>query len=226
MVARFVADLYLPLSQARLEAYRPQPNGDDLDMLTNYFWNIDLAESMVPCLHAVELALRNTIHSTLSTHYGTDMWFYEEDVLQSGQLVQFANALREVAKKPKPLAGRIVAELQFSFWVTVLSGPYDQVIWARNNFSPFRTAFPYATSLSRNQAHMRFNRIRQLRNRIMHHEPLWDQSKIDLAQRHQEIHDAIQWISPTLGQAILAVDSFQTAINGRQQVRADLKTHL
>lgn len=154
------------------------------------------------------------------------MWFYKEDVLQPGQLVQFANALREVAKKPQPLAGRIVAELQFGFWVTLLSGPYDQGIWAKNNFALFRTAFPYAQAFSRDQAHQRFNLIRQLRNKVMHHEPIWDQQKINLPQRHLEIHEAIQWISPTLGRAIRSVDNFATAFNGRQHVQAGLKTHL
>lgn len=226
MATQFAANLHLPLSQIRLEGYRPQPSGSDLDMLTNYFWNIDLAESLVPCLHAVELALRNSIHAAFTAHYGTDMWFYQEDVLQSGQLVQFANGLREVAKKPKPLAGRIVAELQFGFWVTLLSGPYDQEIWANSNFTLLRTVFPNAPTLSRDQAHKRFNPIRQLRNRVMHHEPIWDQNKINLTQRHQEIHEAIQWISPTLGQAILAVDNFKVVINGKAQVQAGLKTHL
>ena len=45
---------YLALSQDRLEAYR-SPGGNDLEMLTNYFWNIDLVEALVPCMHAVEL---------------------------------------------------------------------------------------------------------------------------------------------------------------------------
>jgi hypothetical protein len=59
--SQFVAELYLALSQDRLEAYR-SPGGSDLEMLTNYFWNIDLVEALAPCMHAVELALRNSLH--------------------------------------------------------------------------------------------------------------------------------------------------------------------
>lgn len=73
MVAPFLNDLYLTLSSPRLESYRPQPNGTDMEMMVNYFWNIDLAEALVPCLHAAELALRNSIDRTLTAHFGTDM---------------------------------------------------------------------------------------------------------------------------------------------------------
>ena len=48
MVAQMVVDLYGSLSRPRLEAYRPT-GGSDLDMVVNYFWNIDLAEAIVTC---------------------------------------------------------------------------------------------------------------------------------------------------------------------------------
>jgi hypothetical protein len=225
MVARVVADLHLPLSRVRLETYRPV-GGGELEMLTNYFWNVELAESLVPCLHAVELALRNSIHAAMTNHHGTDLWFYQRGLLEPGQLVQFANGLREVARRPAPLADRLVAELTFGFWVTLLSGPYDQRIWAPNNFALLATVFPNATGSSRDQIHQRFNRIRLLRNRVMHYEPIWDQQKINLFQRHVDIHEAIQWISPTLGRAILSIDKFQAVFNGRAQVEARLKSRL
>ena len=224
MVAQFVTDLHRSLSRDRLEAYRPRPHGTDLEMLTNYFWNIDLAEALVPCLHAAELALRNTVHGTLSAHYGTDMWFYERGVLEPGQLIQFANALAKVFKKPQPHAGRIVAELTFGFWTAVLSAPYDQRVWAPNKYALFRAAFPHAVGFSRNQVATRFAEIKHLRKRIAHYEAVWYRQ--NLSREHAEIHQAIQWINPTLGQAILAVDTFAAVFNGRAQVEVDLKTHL
>lgn len=55
MVAQFVAALQQPLSQVRLESYRP-PNGSDLDMVVRYFWDMELARALSPALHGVELA--------------------------------------------------------------------------------------------------------------------------------------------------------------------------
>ena len=225
MVAQFVADLSLPLSQIRLSAYRPQ-GGSDMEMLTNYFWNIDLAETLVPSLHAVELALRNSLHAALASRHQTDLWFYQPGLLEPNQVIEFARALQKVAKKPGPLAPYLVAELPFGFWVTLLSGPYDQRMWAPHKFALLATVFPHAAGMSRDDVHKQFNAIRLLRNRVMHHEAVWDQSKIDLRQKHGDIHQAIQWISPTLGRAILSVDRFQSVFTGRGLVEARLKHHL
>lgn len=84
-------------------------SGSDLEMLTNYFWNIDLIEALVPCLHAVELALRNSIHAALTAQYGTKMWFYEPGVLESSELIGLGRALQSAARKPPLRDGRIVA---------------------------------------------------------------------------------------------------------------------
>lgn len=70
MVAQFVADLELPLSRIRLENYRPL-HGADLDMVVNYFLNIELSEALYPTLQAFEVALRNSVHRALSQHFGT-----------------------------------------------------------------------------------------------------------------------------------------------------------
>lgn len=220
MVSQMVSDLYFPLSKERLEAYRPAGSGD-LDMLTNYFWNIDLAEALVPSLHAVELAVRNSIHAVMTGHHGTDMWFYKQGALQPAQLGEFARALGKVAKNPRP--GRIVAELNFGFWVTLLSGPYEQPLWQPGGYALLKAAFPHA-SASRKQIHERFNAIRELRNRVFHYEAIWNRP--NLLGEHADIHEAIRWISPTLHSAVHAVDNFPKNFVGKAQVEADLKRRL
>ncbi len=192
-------------------------------MLTNYFWNIDLAEALVPCLHAAELALRNSLHNTLTAHFGTDMWFYRQGLLQSGELIDFARALARVAKKPPPLAGRLIAELNFGFWTAIISSPYDS-LWKPNHYQLFYTAFPHAHGVSRKQICARFVAIKNLRNRVAHYEAVW--YRASLAQEHQDIHRAIDWIDPILGQAIRSVDNFHSIFTGRAHVEANLKAHL
>lgn len=222
MVAQLVQELYLPLSQARLEAYR-SPSGSDLDMLINYFWNIGLAEGLMPALHAVELALRNTIHTALTKRQGTDMWFSRPGILGAGQVIEFTTAYRRVARNPPVTAGKLVAELNFGFWVTLLSGPYEQSLWQPEGYGLLRSAFPHVVS-SRKYIHDRFNAIRLLRNRVFHHEAIWHRP--NLLQEHDAIHEAIRWISPTLHRAIHAVDNFPANFSGRAQVEADLKARL
>lgn len=222
MVMPMVADLQRALSAARLEAYRPA-GGSDLAMLTNYFWNIDLAEALVPVLHAVELALRNTIHSAMIDKYKTDMWFYHQGALEPNQLAEFARALGKVHKKPSPLSGKIVAELTFGFWVTLLSAPYEQRVWSDSGYAAFKAAFPNARG-SRKDVHKRFNDIRERRNRVFQYERIYNRPA--LLREHAEIHQAIEWISPTLHRASHAVDNFPAIFHGRAQVEAYLKDHL
>lgn len=193
-------------------------------MLTNYFWNMELAEALVPSMHAVEVALRNTLHATLADHYTTDLWFYEDEVLESNQLRDFAYALGKMTKKPKPWSGRIVAELSFGFWTSLLNAPYEQRMWQPNGYVLLFRAFPNAVGLSRKQISDRFTAIKDLRNRVFHHEPIW--YRPNLQQEHADTHQAIEWISPTLHRAINAVDTFPAALNGRADIETNLKTHL
>jgi hypothetical protein len=222
VVAQFVSDLHLPLSQTRLETYRPL-GGSDLDMLTNYFWNIDLAEALVPSLHAAELALRNSIHAAPTNLNGMDMWFYQPGLFETSQLGEFARALLNVSKKGTPTSGRLVASLMFGFWVSMLNSPYEQRLWATIHYALLHTVFPNAPG-SRKEISDRFVMIKDLRNRVMHYEPIWNDTQ--LFTKHYEIHDAIRWISPTLHRSVHAVDNFPTIFNGRAQVEAGLKQHL
>lgn len=221
MVVRFATDLQTPFARERLEPYRSN-SGTDLEMLTNYFWNIDLAKALVPAMHAVEAALRNTLHTTLSTHFASDMWFYENEVLESNQLRDFAFALGKVAKKPKPWSGRIVAELNFGFWTSLLNAPYEQRIWQPNGYALLFTAFPAAVGVSRKVISDRFTEIKDLRNRVFHHEPVWHRQK--LLQDHAHIHQALGWIHPALHQGIHVVDDF-TDVHQHGRLRVYNRLH-
>jgi hypothetical protein len=224
VVDRFVAELYLPLSQVRLESYR-DAGGSDLDMLTNYFWNIDLTEAFVPSLHAIELALRNSIHTAMTNHFEDEMRFYKPHVLGWGQLEQLANALENLSRKrADPTPGRIVAALSFGFWVALFSGNYEHGLWQPDGYRLLSKVLPHATAISRKQVHIRLNEFRQLRNRIFHHEEIWHLP--NLQQTHDDIYETIGWISPTLQRAIQSVDRFPEIISARAEVRANLMTYL
>lgn len=226
MLANLTSDLQNAFSIDRLEAYREPATADDLTMLTNYFWNIDLCESLVPCFHALEVALRNSIHSAFHVHYGTDMWFYQPGLLESQQLGQLASALREAAKKTPLLPGKIVAELNFGFWVALLSDRYQRDIWQPNSFALLQQVFPHGSGLNhqRHIIHNRLDSIRILRNRASHHESIFQ--KTTLAQIHNHAHELISWINPSLHGVLQIFDDFAQTQNGRPAVEAKLKTYL
>ena len=221
VVTQFVTDLRRPLSQERLEKYRPA-GGGDLEMLTNYFWNINLAEALIPCMHIVEIALRNTLHTTLSDHFSNDMWFYEDQVWKP---INFGISpmLLPRLQKAQALVGRIVAELSFGFWVSLLNAPYEQRIWQPNSYDLLFTAFPNASGWSRKQISDRFTAIKDLRNRTFHYEPIW--YRPNLRQEHSGTHQAVEWISPALHSTMQIVDNFQSALDGKAGVETKLRRH-
>jgi hypothetical protein len=241
VVARMVADLKASLSHPRLESYRPS-HGSDLDMVVNYFWNIDLAEALVPSLHALEVALRNAIHTSMTiAHDNNDLWFFIPGLLEPNQLKDLGTAYGRVYKKPQPISGRLVAALMFGFWSTLLNSPYEQRLWSPNNFASLYATFPHTASVSgrlltRKEIQERFQMINEFRNRVFHYERIysWDYIRGNplapiprtAEQDHRDIHEALQWISPTLHQAIHAVDNFAAAWNSRAQVELDLKKRL
>ncbi len=51
----------------RLENYRA--GGSDLDMVDNYFYNLELSEALYPALQAFEIALSNSINICLREHF-------------------------------------------------------------------------------------------------------------------------------------------------------------
>lgn len=222
----FIYELQRALSRTRLETYRSKDDpASDLEMITNYFWDIDLAEALVPSLHAVELAVRNSMHEAMTMQIRTEMWFYEPGLLRSTQLEMLASGLDKLARKRNDATpDRIVSALPFGFWVSLLTAPYEQSIWAPGAFQLLFDVFPNAGAVSRKQVHTRLDGIRDLRNRVFHHQHIWDRP--NLYQEHEDILEAIGWVNGTLVQAVKAVDDFPAIHAGRAEVMERLKANL
>lgn len=223
MVAQLVADLKLPLSPERLENYRPE-TGSELEMVVNYFFNIELSEALYPSLQAFEVALRNSIHSAFSQHFGTQFWFdtpglypsppppetAEEEVetipWQEKALQAARDNLTARGKPHEP--GRIVAELHLGYWNSLLNRPFVDKLWLLNHGALLTQVFPHATRSQQVPRHLekRITRIRLLRNRVMHYEPIWKRKH--LYQNHADILETLSWISPAMHETIAMCDRF------------------
>ncbi|MCO5177761.1 MAG: hypothetical protein M9890_12465 [Thermomicrobiales bacterium] len=225
--ARFVQDLLRPVSQERLDKYRP-PSGSDLDMLVNYYWNIALCQALYPALDCVEVALRNTIHMTLTDYYGTEYWFDDLRIVRQAQFDDAQEARRKLIRRRQSAnAGKIVAELNFGFWVQILTKHYEAPIWSPNRFALMLTAFPNVSRNARKPRSIqgRYFKINLLRNRVFHFEPIWHRT--NLPQEHLEVLDAIDWISPRQAEAVRLFDTFQTTYrDGIPEVRAKIEGYL
>jgi hypothetical protein len=180
--------LEFSLSRERLEKYLDE-TGQDLDAaLGLYEKNTRLSEAFYSPLQALEICLRNKIHQHLCITYG-ELWYQNGNppLNQDSQRMIFEakEALTKGGRGITP--GRVVAELKFAFWVGLLGPHYDATLWRQSLYR----AFPSSGGRSRKLVHGRFNAIRRFRNRIAHHEPIFQLHPI---QRHQEIIEAISWM--------------------------------
>lgn len=226
MVDRFVAELRRAVSEPRLERYRQE--GTDLDMAVNYYWNMALADALLFPLGTVEIMLRNTVHNTLSHFFGRADWYDGRGLLEEKQEKQVADAKRHIASRNKPVTPeRVVSALTFGFWVTLLSGNYNDRLWRPNKAANLRTAFPHTPKNKRQRGAIQntYYRVLNLRNLAFHHEPILDLPS--LLADHRRAYDGIGWIDPSMVDKTRLFDRFpDTYQNGRAAVEAKLQTHL
>lgn len=203
---RFVEALERPLAAERLNAYRRAGDSDDLDSLARYTWNMAISEALYPALQCLEIALRNTLHEAVAAQFASPQWLTTPPpALAPREADAVAAAILTLSRQRKPATtGRLIAELNFGFWTSLLDRRYEPTLWP----VLLRPAFPYLPRRrrTRHTLSVRFTAIRRLRNRVFHHEPIWHWQ--DLAQQHRDVIEALHWISPPLAGVVVAVDRF------------------
>ena len=184
-------------SSARLERYCEHQSADQAKAIDDYVYNLRLAGAMIPMLHVLEIALRNGIHNRLKTHYDKEDWWCEwindpNFKNQNDKLTKTTKRLE--SEKARCTPNKIVAELDFGFWVSFFNEKYQAVLW-----KPLRQIFTQCPKRQRQRHKIskRLNAVRKLRNRVFHHEPLlW--LNPDLEKQHQTGIEVIEWIDPKL----------------------------
>ncbi|WP_283816155.1 Abi family protein [Bradyrhizobium manausense] len=177
------------LSRERLDKYLQATRQDLHAAIGLYERNTKLSEAFYTPLQCLEVCLRNSIHDAMTNEYGED-WFHGNNApLESDSRRMIFDAKDELIKDRKPvIAGQMLAELKFAFWVGLLGKHYDATIWRKAIYR----AFLAHGGKPRGVVHSRLNAIRRLRNRIAHHEPIFQ--KPALVQSHDEIIEAIGWM--------------------------------
>jgi hypothetical protein len=91
-------------------------------------------------------------------------------------------------ERSQPNANDVAAQLTFGFWVNLLSQRHDRHFWV----PVLHQAFPGHHG-RRRDLHDNLEAMCHLRNRIMHHEPVFHR---DLAADHSKIYRLISYIQP------------------------------
>jgi hypothetical protein len=181
------------VSPERMAPYLASTQGD-LDLAAElYAWNARLASAIGATIGHVEIILRNAIHENLTewsaARFGEPMWYLDPGrILQARALEDVRTARRRVARSGRvETAGRVVAELNVGYWRFLLATAYDETLWR----STLYRAFP--GQRRRRVVHDAATVVHLCRNRIAHHEPIFNRPVEDIRFAALALAD---WICP------------------------------
>lgn len=179
-----VASLYRTLSASRMKTFDDAVMHSTCSALDLYAWNANVSASLLAPLHICEVSLRNAIAEAIEYKYGPN-WPWDASFQRSlpdpgGRGVYSPRRdIANVASRYQS-TGKIIPELKFVFWETMLTARHDGRLWNSllKMIFPNLPIFPAlsprkSVKLGRLHLHARIENIRSLRNRIAHHEPIF-----------------------------------------------------
>jgi hypothetical protein len=204
-------EIFRSIPLERLASYRLSDTSGPQEQLERYFHNVRLTEALYPSLSCLEVTLRNHIHDAISAVWG-DNWLEMFALIHPKEAEKVQAAQAEVIRgQKKPTTGRVIAELSFGFWTSLLHARYEQSLWPRIT----KQVFPHAPKSAqyRKTLFERLDRIRRLRNRAFHHEPILyglrlHQKHYPLKVLHTETRETIKWMSIEVDQWLEEIDRF------------------
>lgn len=184
------------LSPDRLTGYHRETGNDLQQSIQLYSWNTEISAAFYAPLQGLEICLRNAMHRELAQAYRTNWYDDPAPNLTAAARQHIDRARRELLRENKPDdAPHIVAALPFGFWEKLLSHGqrgqrnYEITLWR----PALHRAFPHAKPRRRQTVHTPIIQLRNLRNRIAHHEPIF---RRNLQADYDDILKVLGWMCP------------------------------
>ncbi|TWI06382.1 Abi family protein [Aerolutibacter ruishenii] len=179
------------LSLERFGRYLQWAGGDRTRALELYLYNTRVSEAFYTPLQMLEVALRNRIHDVLSARYG-EFWFDEPRVLVGADMRKRIDEARTTLSRMRrpETPGRLVAALTFGFWTGLFGSDYE-TLWQRALYAIAQR--DNGKGLRRKDFSAPIGKVRDLRNRIAHHEPILHEP---LGERYASIVQLTRWLVP------------------------------
>ena len=178
------------LTVGRMSTYLQATGGDQVRAMRLYAWNVEASAAMWGDFSVLEVCVRNAMSHQLEVHAGQVDWWNSSTVslhVEQSQALQRAVAtLGHTGQQAS--AGQTVANLTLGFWTSLLANRYHQRLWE----PAIKKAFPYLED-RRGALQQDLEALRRLRNRIAHHEPIFNR---DLAADHETVLSVLAMIEP------------------------------
>ena len=189
------------ISPERMATYVQTTNGDKEKALRLYTWNTAISAAFYGPLQGLEVSLRNSMHRQLESAYGSKWYDNPKCGFDAGTIKRIDTAKSTLKRGKYPIdPSHVVAELPFGFWVSLLGRGgrpllpetmkknYEMTLWRPALYK----AFPNSKR-NRSKTHNPLDYLRTLRNRIAHHEPVFNRH---LQKDYQSIIEVTEWICP------------------------------
>jgi hypothetical protein len=200
-------------SESRLLPYT-HPNSTPNEIAKRYNDNIKICEAMIPILHYLEVCLRNRIDAALKNHYAEN-WFINHHLISEVDLIKIEKLsikFKRDYKRP-PSHDDLISQMTFGFWCSFFHKKYDPIIWHKKE--TFKIIFPNLERKNRNRIFIesKILKVKSMRNRIAHHEPIWN-GKISISDIHHTCFELIEAMSSEAAFLLKKIDRFQSVYEG------------
>ena len=178
-----------------------------MKVAAHYKANIALSESLYTSLSVFEVTLRNALSKELERMMGRKDWYsvFPSNPALKSLTSEVTVAIRHISQRGEMVSpDKIIAELTFGFWVTLLNSEYELGLW-----KSLRLAFPHMPKKDRKRKNVSSpcNALRKLRNRVFHHESIcWDLDYI--TDIHNRLVMVLGWINTDMPSWLDEVDHF------------------
>ena len=191
------------LSPARMAPYL-LARGDDWDAaLALYDWNTVISAAFFESIHYLEIGLRNAMDQTAVDRLGAD-WLSSTSSLLTPRSRQAVVIAQGRAGGPGSPHGKVVAELPFGFWWSLLADEYNRRLWQP------ALRFAFDGPVRRRTLHAELDELRRLRNRIAHHEPIHTRA---LTMDFDRLVGTAARVGPALGEHVTTTSRVLTLLD-------------
>ena len=175
-------------STKRMERYFNLYPDNEARAILHYRCNLELTEAFYTSLSVFEVTLRNALCRELETMTGREDWYAVFPTTPGLTRLNYyiTQASKQISGRHESITpSKIVAELTFGFWVSLLNSEYERLLW--KDLNTFRT----------------------FRNRVFHNESIcWNLNRVE--EIHQEMTTVLGWINKDVPGWLSQIDRFNT----------------
>lgn len=158
------------LSHPRLATYEKYTQNTE-QALSLYQWNLQISSALFECLAVCEVVIRNAVANAMQAEHGAD-WAFNVRFVRSMQ----QNRRNELLNARQETTEQTICELPFVFWQGFFTVRFDDEIWKKHWAVALPNAKHADLQAMRTEVFENLEKIRKLRNRIAHHEPIFNRN--------------------------------------------------